>query len=171
MKAIDHLDEVVKLIRASNNRDEARAQLMNRFEFSEKQANAVLDLRLYQLTGLERDKINDEYQDLLKKIEYFHAVLASEAMVRDIIKEELTDIQRNHKSERKTQIIAAEHEMNMEDLIANEEVIITISEDDYIKRMPVDHIPRAASWRLRCCGHRPQARRRCDQRTLCCFNA
>ena len=138
LKAIDHLDEVVKLIRASNNRDEARAQLMSRFEFSEKQANAVLDLRLYQLTGLERDKIDDEYQDLLKKIEYFRAVLASEAMVRDIIKEELTDIQRNHKSERKTQIIAAEHEMNMEDLIANEEVIITISEDDYIKRMPVD---------------------------------
>lgn len=138
LKAIDHLDEVVKLIRASNNRDEARAQLMNNFQFTERQANAVLDLRLYQLTGLERDKINDEYQELLKKIDYLKAVLASEAMVKDIIREELSDIQKNHKSERKTRIVAAESEVNMEDLIANEEVIITISEDDYIKRMPVD---------------------------------
>lgn len=137
LKAIDNLDEVVRIIRASSNRDEARTSLILRFEFSEKQANAVLDLRLYQLTGLERDKINEEYQELLKKIEYYRAVLGSEAMVRDIIKEELSDIQRTHKSERRTQIIAAESEMNIEDLITNEEVIITISEDDYIKRMPV----------------------------------
>lgn len=137
LKAIDHLDEVVKLIRASQNRDEARVELINRFAFTERQANAVLDLRLYQLTGLEHDKINDEYQDLLKKIDYFKAVLASESMVRDIIKEELDDIARTHKSERRTQIIAAESEMNMEDLIANDTVIITISEDDYIKRMPI----------------------------------
>lgn len=138
LKAIDHMDEVVKLIRASNNRDEAKTELIKRFTFTERQANAVLDLRLYQLTGLERDKINDEFQDLLKKIDHYKAVLASEQMVKDIIKEELADIQKNHKSERKTQIIAAEHEMNMEDLIANEEVIITISEDDYIKRMPMN---------------------------------
>ncbi|MBA3722379.1 MAG: DNA topoisomerase (ATP-hydrolyzing) subunit A [Parachlamydiaceae bacterium] len=138
LKAIDHLDEVVRLIRASNNRDEARTQLISHFGFTERQANAVLELRLYQLTGLERDKVNDEYQELLKKIDYFKAVLASESMVRDIIKEELSDIQRTHKSERRTQIIAAESEYNMEDLIANDQVIITISEDDYIKRMPVD---------------------------------
>lgn len=138
LKAIDHLDEVVKLIRASQNRDEARIQLMERFQFTDRQANAILDLRLYQLTGLERDKLNEEYQELLKKIDYFRAVLASESMVRDIIREELADIQKNHKSERKTRIIAAETEMQMEDLIANEEVIITISQDDYIKRMPVD---------------------------------
>src|SRR5690606_16551964 len=93
----------------------------------------------YQLTGLEHDKINDEYQQLLKKIEYFKAVLASEQMVRDIIKTELDDIVKGHKhGERRTQIVAAESEMNMEDLIANEPVVITISEDDYIKRMPVD---------------------------------
>lgn len=138
LKAIDHLDEVVKLIRASSNRDEARTQLIHRFDFTERQANAVLDLRLYQLTGLERDKINDEYQELLKKIDHYRAVLASETMVRDIIKEELNDIQKSHKSERQTKIVAAETEMNMEDLIANEEVIITISQDDYIKRMPVN---------------------------------
>lgn len=138
LKAIDNLDEVVRVIRASNNRDEARTELMTRFEFSERQANAVLDIRLYQLTGLERDKVSAEHQELLEKIKYLRAVLESEAMVRDIIKEELTDIQRTHKSERRTQIIPAEGEMNMEDLIANEQTIITISEDDYIKRMPVD---------------------------------
>lgn len=138
LKAIDHMDEVVRLIRASSNRDEARAQLILHFEFTERQANAVLDLKLYQLTGLEHDKISAEYQELLEKIKHLLAVLASEAMVRDIIKEELIEIQKHHKSERKTQIIAAEGEMNMEDLIANDPVIITISEDDYIKRMPVD---------------------------------
>lgn len=138
LKAIDHLDEVVKVIRASNNRDEARVELTQRFQLTDRQANAVLDLRLYQLTGLERDKINAEYQELLEKIKYFRAVLASEAMVRGIIKDELQEIQKHHKSERKTQIVAAEGEMNMEDLIANEPAIITISEDDYIKRMPVD---------------------------------
>jgi DNA gyrase subunit A len=138
LKAIDYLDEVVRLIRSSQNRDEARQQLMERFEFTERQANAILELKLYQLTGLEQDKINAEYLELLKRIEYFRAVLASEQMVKDIIREELLDIQKNHKSERKTRIIAAESEVNMEDLIANESVIITISQDDYIKRMPMD---------------------------------
>ena len=115
-----------------------RIELMQRFTVHRTTSNAVLDLRLYQLTGLERDKIKDEYQELLKKIDYYRAVLASEAMVRDIIKEELQRFTKNTKSERKTQIIPAESEMNMEDLIANEPVIITISEDDYIKRMPID---------------------------------
>ncbi len=138
LKAIDHLDEVVKLIRSSSNRDQARSELIQHFQFTERQANAVLDLRLYQLTGLEHDKINHEYQELLKKIEYYRSVLADENLVREIIKTELLDIQKTHKSERKTQIVAAEGDMNMEDLIANDEVIITISEDDYIKRMPVN---------------------------------
>lgn len=138
LKAIDHLDEVVKIIRSSNSRDEARAELINRFQFSERQANAVLDLRLYQLTGLERNKIGQEYQELLKKIAYYQAVLAQESLVREIIKTELLEVQQHFKSERKTQIIAAEGDMNMEDLIANEPAIITLSEDDYIKRMPVD---------------------------------
>ena len=138
LKAIDHLDEVVKIIRGSQNREEARHLLMDRFAFTERQANAILELRLYQLTGLERDKLSDEYHELLKKIDYYRAVLANESMVKDIIRDELSDIQRVHKSERKTKIIAAESEMNMEDLIANEKVIITISQDDYIKRMPVD---------------------------------
>ncbi|GAB4227342.1 MAG: DNA topoisomerase (ATP-hydrolyzing) subunit A [Chlamydiales bacterium] len=138
LKALDHLDEVVKIIRASQSRDEARKELIERFTLTEIQANAVLDLRLYQLTGLEHDKISNEYEELRKKIEYYRAVLASEAMVRDIIREELEEIQKEHKQERKTRIIAAESEMQVEDLIANEEMIITISNDDYIKRMPID---------------------------------
>ena len=87
------------------------AQLMGRFQFTERQANAILELRLYQLTGLERDKINNEYHELLKKIDYYRAVLASESMVKDIIKEELQRFRKRHKSERKTQIIAAESEI------------------------------------------------------------
>lgn len=138
LKALDYLDEVVRVIRASTNRDAARSELMARFDLSEKQANAVLDLRLYQLTGLEREKIDNEHKELLQKIAYLKAVLASEAMVRDIIREELEDLRKIHKSERKTKIVAAEGEFQMEDLIADEQVIITISSDDYIKRMPID---------------------------------
>lgn len=138
LKAIDHLDEIVKLIRNSQNRDQARTELMTGFDLSERQANAVLDLRLYQLTGLERDKISDEYHDLQKKIEYFRAVLANEGMVREIIKEELQELLKVNKSERRTQIIPAESEMQMEDLIANAKTVITLSMDDYIKRMPLD---------------------------------
>lgn len=138
LKAIQHLDEVVRLIRASNSREEARDELIKHYDFSEKQANAVLDLKLYQLTGLEFEKINEEYRELLLKIEHLRAILASESMVRGIIRDELQEIQKHHRTGRKTQIIAAEGEMNMEDLIANDAAIITISEDDYIKRMPVD---------------------------------
>jgi len=138
LKALDHLDAVVKLIRASESRDAAKIELMSTYALTERQANAVLDLRLYQLTGLERNKIEDEYKELNEKIAYLRAVLSSEEMVRGIIKEELNELKKHHRSERKTKIIAAEGEFNMEDLIADEAVIITISEDDYIKRMPVD---------------------------------
>ncbi len=137
LKAAAHLDEVVRIIRESQNREAAKHELMARFQFTEKQANAVLDLRLYQLTGLEQEKINAEYQELLKKIEYLRSVLASELLVRGIIRDELLDIQKSHKSPRLTKIIQAEGEFNIEDLIADEPVIITISEDDYIKRMPL----------------------------------
>ncbi len=138
LKALDHLDEVVRIIRASSNRDAARNELMMRFGVSDKQANAVLDLRLYQLTGLEAEKIDAEYRDLLQKIAHYKAVLASEAMVRGIIREELEELKKGHKSERKTKIVAAEGEFAMEDLIADEQVVIAISSDDYIKRMPID---------------------------------
>lgn len=138
LKAIDQMDAVVKTIRASNNKEEAKLSLITQFSFTEKQAIAVLDLRLYQLTGLERDKIQEEYEGLLKDIEYYRAVLMSETMVKDIICQELNEVVEKHHSDRKTRIEANSIEMEEEDLIANESVIITISNDDYIKRMPLD---------------------------------
>ncbi|MCB1107979.1 MAG: DNA topoisomerase (ATP-hydrolyzing) subunit A [Chlamydiia bacterium] len=137
LKALDHLDEVVKIIRGSNNRDEAKVKLIEKYEFSDRQVNAVLDLRLYQLTGMEKEKIEEEYADLQAKIAHYRAVLASETLVRGIIKDELEEVQAFDRTERKTQIVPAEEEFQMEDLIADEPVILTISNDDYIKRMPV----------------------------------
>jgi DNA gyrase subunit A len=137
LKALDHLDEVVKLIRGSQNRDEAKVKLIEKYEFSDRQVNAVLDLKLYQLTGMEKEKIEGEYADLQAKIAHYRAVLASETLVRGIIKDELQEVQAFDKTERKTQIVPAEGEFQMEDLIADEPVILTISNDDYIKRMPI----------------------------------
>jgi DNA gyrase subunit A len=138
LKALDHLDAVVRLIRQSESREAAKHELMTHYVLSERQATAVLDLRLYQLTGLERSKIEEEYKDLEQKIAHYRAILASEELVRGIIKQELEELRKHHKGERKTKVIAAEGEFQMEDIIPNEPVIITISEDDYIKRMPVD---------------------------------
>lgn len=137
LKALDHLDEVVKMIRGSQNRDEAKVKLIEKYEFSDRQVNAVLDLRLYQLTGMEKEKIEEEYADLQAKIAHYRAVLASETLVRGIIKDELQEVQAFDKTDRKTQIVPAEGEFQMEDLIADEPVILTISNDDYIKRMPI----------------------------------
>ena len=108
------------------------------YTFSDRQADAVLELRLYQLTSLERDKVENEYKDLLAKIDHFRAILASEALVKGIIKDELDEIAKRDGAPRKTKIIAAEGEFAMEDLIQNEQVVITISADDYIKRMPTN---------------------------------
>ena len=138
LKALDHLDQVVKIIKASASRDEAKAVLMATYELSEKQAHAVLELRLYQLTGLERTRLEEEYQGLQAKIMYYKEVLADELLVRGIIKDELKEIQQHETSPRKTEIMAAEGDYQMEDLIPNEPIIITISNDDYIKRMPLD---------------------------------
>lgn len=138
LKAITHLDEVVRIIRESSSKEAAKEALISRFAFSEKQAAAVLDLRLYQLTGLEHNKLHEEYKELLERIAYFQAVLANEEMVKEIIRAELEEILKNNKHlERRTKIVPAEGELDIEDLIADEPVIITISQDDYIKRMPV----------------------------------
>jgi len=137
LKALDHLDEVVKMIRGSQNRDEAKGKLIEKYEFSDRQVNAVLDLRLYQLTGMEKEKIEGEYENLQAKIAHFRAILASETLVSEIIKDELQEVQAFDKTDRKTQIVPAEGEFQMEDLIADEPVILTISNDDYIKRMPI----------------------------------
>lgn len=138
LKAIDVLDQVVKLIRESKDKLSAKDGLMETWGFSEVQANAILDLRLYQLTGLEQDKVSQEYQEKLERIAYYRKVLADENMVKDIIREELSEIKEKHSQPRRTQIIAAESDMNMEDLIPNEPVIVSLSGDDYIKRMSID---------------------------------
>jgi DNA gyrase subunit A len=135
--ALDHLDAVIALIRRSRSPDEARAGLMGQFNLTEIQANAVLDMRLQRLTQLERTKLVEEYQEVLKQIEYFKSVLASQALVRNIIKEELIEIREAYKDERRTQIVKEEAEISLEDLIAEEEVIVTISHSGYIKRNAV----------------------------------
>jgi len=135
--ALDHLDAVIALIRGSQSPDEARAGLMRQFGLTDIQASAILDMRLQRLTQLERAKLIEEYQEVLKQIEYLKSVLASEALIRNIIKDELTEIREAYKDERKTQIVKEEAEISLEDLIAAEEVIVTISHAGYIKRNAV----------------------------------
>lgn len=138
LKALDHLDAIVRLIRSSNDRQSAKDALMQQYEFTERQADAVLELRLYQLTSMEKAKVEEEYKALLARIEEYRAILASEVKVREIIVEELDTVRRLDKTTRLTKIQPVEDEdFAMEDLIANEPAVITISTDDYIKRMPV----------------------------------
>ncbi|HEY6084686.1 MAG TPA: DNA gyrase subunit A [Nitrospira sp.] len=132
--ALDNLDAVITLIRRSQSPDEARTGLMRQFALSEIQANAILDMRLQRLTQLERTKLVEEYAEVLKQIEYLKSVLGSEALVRKIIKDELTQIYEAYKDDRKTQIVKEEAEISLEDLIAEEEVVVTISHAGYIKR-------------------------------------
>jgi len=135
--ALDHLDEVIALIRASSTVEEAREGLMSTFELSEVQARAILDMRLQKLTGLERDKVKSEYQELQEKIAHYKAVLASEQMQRDIVKEELEEVREQYGDERRTDISYSEGEISIEDLIKEEDVVITISHLGYIKRTPI----------------------------------
>ncbi|GAB4493829.1 MAG: DNA gyrase subunit A [Saprospiraceae bacterium] len=135
--ALDHLDEVIALIRASKDADEAREGLMSKFGLTEIQAKAILAMRLQQLTGLERDKVKLEYEELMKKIAELKAILADEGLRRDIIKSETLEIKERFGDERRTAIEVDEAEINMEDLIEDEEVVITISHAGYIKRTPV----------------------------------
>ncbi len=135
--ALDHLDAVIGLIRRSQSPDEARAGLMRQFDLTEIQATAILDMRLQRLTQLERTKLVEEYQEVLKQIEYLKSVLGSEALVRTIIKDELAEIRESYKDERRTQIVKEEAEISLEDLIAEEEVVVTISHAGYIKRNAV----------------------------------
>lgn len=135
--ALNHLDDFVKIIRASNNRDEARTRLMDKYPISERQTNAILDLRLYQLTGLEREKIEAEYAELMKLIAEYEAILNSEKKLLNLIKKELLEMREKYVSPRRTQILAAEGEFKMEDIIANEGCIITVSHQGFIKRTTV----------------------------------
>jgi DNA gyrase subunit A len=135
--ALDHLDEVIKLIRGSKDAEEAREGLMSKFGLSELQAKAILAMRLQQLTGLERDKVRAEYDELMKKIAELKAILADERLQRDIIKGELTDIIARYGDARRTSIEVNEGDISIEDLIEDEEVVITISHAGYIKRTPI----------------------------------
>ncbi|BCA55242.1 DNA gyrase, subunit A [Nitrospira sp. KM1] len=132
--ALDNLDAVIALIRRAQSPDEARVGLIRQFALSEIQANAILDMRLQRLTQLERTKLVEEYAEVLKQIEYLKSVLGSEALVRKIIKDELTELLETYRDDRRTQIVKEEGEINIEDLIAEEEVAVTISHAGYIKR-------------------------------------
>jgi len=134
LKALDHIDEVIALIRASADAETARMGLMERFAFSEVQARAILDMRLQRLTGLERDKLQAEYDELMQKIERFRQILADEGLRMEILKEELDEVRERYGDERRTQITEDADDINVEDMIANEEVVLTISNQGYIKR-------------------------------------
>ncbi len=134
--ALDNIDEVIALIRASQTTQEAREGLMSRFGLSERQAQAILDMRLQRLTGLERDKIEAEYAELQKLIAYYKEVLANESMVMGIIKDEITEIKRKYADERRTEISALEGEIDMLDLIAEEDMVVTLTHYGYVKRLP-----------------------------------
>ncbi|KKM11658.1 DNA gyrase subunit A [Clostridiales bacterium PH28_bin88] len=136
--ALDKLDEVINTIRASRTVDIARQALMDRFALSEKQAQAILDMRLQRLTGLEREKLEEEYRDLIKTIARLREILANERMVLAIIKEELLEIKKKYGDPRRTEIASAVEKLEVEDLIAEEDAVITITHRSYIKRTPVD---------------------------------
>jgi DNA gyrase subunit A len=135
--AIDHIDEVISLIRAAETPDQAREKLMERFGLSDIQARAIIDMRLRSLTGLERDKVKEEYNELLKLIEYLKQVLVDETLQMKIIKDELLEIKEKYGDARKTEIVPDAEEFNPEDFYADEEVVITISRMGYIKRTPL----------------------------------
>ncbi len=135
--ALDRLDEIISLIRASKSPEEAKQGLIKNYPLSEIQAQAILDMKLQRLTGLEREKIIKEYKDTLKEIERLKAILGSEALVSKIIKDELLEIRTKYADERKTEITADIGEITIEDLITEEEMVITVSHQGYIKRNPL----------------------------------
>ena len=135
--ALDNLDAVVALIRASKSPAEAKSQLIKKFSLTEKQAQAILEMRLQRLTGLERDKIQQDYKNIIKDIARFKEILASEKLVLNIIKNELSEIQDTFGDERYTEIIAKTKEITIEDMIVEEDMVVTISKSGYIKRNPI----------------------------------
>jgi DNA gyrase subunit A len=139
LTALDNLDAVISLIRASADPDAARAGLMETFDLSEIQAQAILDLRLQRLTGLERKRIEDEHADLMERITELRAILGDEARIDSLIREELLEIKQVYgkSDDRRTEIVAAEGELELEDLIAEEDMVIAITRSGYVKRLPV----------------------------------
>jgi DNA gyrase subunit A len=135
--ALDHLDAIISLIRNSKTPEEARNGLMTKYPLTEIQAQAILDMKLQRLTGLERDKIVKDYEDTLKEIERLKEILGSEKLVSKIIKDELVEIKNKYGDERKTEIVAETAELTIEDLITEEDMVITLSHNGYIKRNPL----------------------------------
>lgn len=135
--ALDNIDEVIQIIRSSNTDREAKDVLMERFELSEKQSEAILEMKLRRLTGLEREKIEAELKELREKIDYYKRLLSDKGLVKQVIKEELTEIKEKYSSARITKITDEAKDLDVEDLIAEEEVAITVTKAGYVKRLPV----------------------------------
>ncbi|MGD8844738.1 MAG: DNA gyrase subunit A [Desulfobacteraceae bacterium] len=135
--ALDNLDAVVKLIRESKSPAEAKERLLAAFKLTVVQAQAILDMRLQRLTGLERDKIIDEYEAVLKDIAYYKEILSSERLVLNLIKEELTEVKEQFGDQRRTEIVTSTQELTLEDMIAEEDMVVTITNSGYIKRNPI----------------------------------
>ncbi len=136
--ALDNLDAIIKLIRNAKDGDEAREGLMTKFKLSDIQAKAILDMRLQRLTGLERQKIEDEYREVIKLIEQLNAILASEKLQYKLIKDELKQVKKDYGDERRTEIVMKAEDFKIEDMIKNEDVVITITHNGFIKRTSVD---------------------------------
>jgi len=136
--ALDNLDAIIKLIRNAKDGDEAREGLMTKFKLSDIQAKAILDMRLQRLTGLERQKIEDEYREVIKLIEQLNAILASEKLQYKLIKDELKQVKKDYGDERRTEIVMKAEDFKIEDMIKNEDVVITITHNGFIKRTTVD---------------------------------
>jgi len=136
--ALDNIDAVIRLIRGSRTTQEAKEGLMTNFKLSEKQAQAILDMRLQRLTGLEREKIEEEYAEVQKNIQYYRDILANESLLLSIIKEELLEIKRKYDDPRRTEIVASEGEIYIEDLIDEHDVVITLTHYGYVKRIPLN---------------------------------
>ena len=135
LKALDHIDEIVAIIRASKDTSTAKEALMLRFEFSEKQAQAILDMRLARLTGLEREKLQEEYQELEKTIERLTAILGDERLLMDVIKTEISEIRDKYGDERRSELTIAEDDIDIEDLIQEENMVVTMTHEGYVKRV------------------------------------
>lgn len=134
--ALDHIDEIIRIIRGSKDEATAKNSLMEKFSLSEKQSQAILDMRLRRLTGLERDKLNEEYEALIKEINRLTEILGSERLILNIIKDELLEIKEKYGDMRRSRIMAAADEIDIEDMIEQEDVVITLTHFGYIKRMP-----------------------------------
>ncbi len=137
LRAIDHIDEIIAIIRGSADADEARGRLIERFSFTEVQANAILAMRLRRLTGLEREELENEYRDLIQQIERFRMILSSRHTIILEVRKEIVELKRTHGDARRTQILSHTSEFSIEDFIADEEMVVTVSNAGYIKRVPV----------------------------------